>query len=520
VGREVTRRQALLAVPLVAAVAGCTSGSGPGAGPGTTMSATTTPVIDGSHGAQRRSGSVQLVEGADGPATVAVSSALFEWSTVAVVVADAGSSTLGPAAGVATALGAPLLVASDTTGAELERLRVRLVLGYPTAASVEASAASALATSGGKVVDGPTGADGLPGLGLPVPLPTTGATSPAGYALWTRAAPASAAVAAAVAAAGVTTMLLSVADPRQAPTADAALLASAKDVPVLAVGAAFGPAAVLSGRLTTVRTVPQLPGGGWTPFPEHRLVALYGRPGNPTSGPLGQQGVDASVARAKALAGSYARYSGLPVVPALEIIASAASVDPGPRHRFSVQSSPAALLPWVEAAGKAGMYVLLDLQPGRAEFVQQAKVYLSLLQRPHVSLALDPRFRVGKGAKPYENLGSVDGSEVNAVIAWLAALVSLNNLPVKPLVIHEYGIGAVRRRNLLSTSHTDVQLVSVADGRGTPSAKAATARSLRAGLRSGEYVGWTNSATSDTPPMSAKQTMTGVHPTPWYVCVQ
>ena len=40
------------------------------------------------------------------------------------------------------------------------------------------------------------------------------------------------------------------------------------------------------------------------------------------------------------------------------------------------------------------MYVVLDLQPGRSNFLDQAKLYEPLLRLPHVGLALDPEWRL------------------------------------------------------------------------------------------------------------------------------
>ena len=44
------------------------------------------------------------------------------------------------------------------------------------------------------------------------------------------------------------------------------------------------------------------------------------------------------------------------------------------------------------------MYVVLDLQPGRTDFLTQAKRYEPLLALPHVGLALDPEWRLGRAS--------------------------------------------------------------------------------------------------------------------------
>ena len=49
----------------------------------------------------------------------------------------------------------------------------------------------------------------------------------------------------------------------------------------------------------------------------------------------------------------------------------------------------------VEAAAEHGVYVVLDLQPGRQDFLSQAQQYQELLELPNVGLALDPEWRLG-----------------------------------------------------------------------------------------------------------------------------
>ena len=102
-------------------------------------------------------------------------------------------------------------------------------------------------------------------------------------------------------------------------------------------------------------------------------------------------------------------------MPAFELIATVASG----RARRTAPTRGArrcdVLLPWVEAAEQAGTYVVLDLQPGRDDFLTQAKAYEELLRRPWVGLALDPEWRLQPGEKPLRQIGHVGIDEVNAV---------------------------------------------------------------------------------------------------------
>ena len=68
-------------------------------------------------------------------------------------------------------------------------------------------------------------------------------------------------------------------------------ISAVKPRQVIAAGSGFGPASRLVSRLAVARTGVQLPGGGQLIVPMHRLVALYGQPGVPALGALGQQGI-------------------------------------------------------------------------------------------------------------------------------------------------------------------------------------------------------------------------------------
>ena len=100
------------------------------------------------------------------------------------------------------------------------------------------------------------------------------------------------------------------------------------------------------------------------------------------------------------MARPYRALSAVPVVPSFEIIATVAQRSAGSDGDYSAESSVASLRPWVEAAGRHGMIVLLDLQPGRAGLLDQAVRYAELLRLPHVGLAVDPEWKLGPNQRP------------------------------------------------------------------------------------------------------------------------
>ena len=225
------------------------------------------------------------------------------------------------------------------------------------------------------------------------------------------------AAAATARASGARTIEVPGGDPRRDPTRIPAdvVQADRSSTRLLALGTEFGNSELLDRRLAVAATGVQLPGGGQLAFPGRRIVALYGHPGAPALGVLGEQDVAASVARAEALAAQYRRIVDEPVVPAFEIITTVADTAPGPDGDYSAEASVEELQPWVDAAGAAGVYVMLDLQPGRTDFLTQASRYAPLLARPHVGLALDPEWRLRPDQRHREQIGTVAVEEINAV---------------------------------------------------------------------------------------------------------
>jgi len=295
-------------------------------------------------------------------------------------------------------------------------------------------------------------------------------------------------------------------DPRADP-AVIRLLVRSRPQSVVAVGAGFGSASVLSARVAVAETGLQLPGGGQVLFPARRIVALYGTPGTPALGVLGHQGLTASIARAQATAAQYARLTKVPVIPAFEIIATVAQASAGRQRTYSFESSVSSLRPWVITATKAGMYVTLDLQPGRASLLAQAKRYQSLLRLPNVGLALDPEWKLQPGQLPLHQIGSVSVTEVNSVATWLASLTARYRLPQKLLELHEFRLSMIRDIARLDTHHDDLAIVINMDGQGAPRIKLATWQAVVANAPKAVYFGWKDFYTKDTPMLGPVRTI-------------
>jgi hypothetical protein len=449
-------------------------------------------------------------------------------SAPVIVIASPGKSAEATAARQALQVHAPLLLTSAGPGQPGSGGTTTMALRTgtrPASGSAQAAAAvvSAVLRARVKALDprlvlavgipAKVLAAQLPGIRVvtsPAMLPATKAPAPLGQlALLVSAGDSDAATLAAVTTArvaGAKVITVRGGDPRADPDVITALSA-APPQRVLAVGSGFGTAAQLASRITVAETGVQLPGGGQVLFPGHLLVALYGHPGAPSLGVLGQQGLSASIARARQVAAQYRSLGSARVLPALEIIATVAQASPGPDGEYSYESPVASLRPWVQRATAAGLYVILDLQPGRASLLAQAKEYQSLLKLPDVGLALDPEWKLAPGQRPLQQIGSVSISEVNSVVSWLAALTTRYRLPQKLLVLHQFQLSMIRDESGLDTRHDDLAILIHMDGQGTPGDKEQTWDTITKAAPSRVFFGWKDFYVKDHPMLTPRQTI-------------
>ena len=443
-----------------------------------------------------------------GALAAAASQAVRAHAPLLLLTPGPGSPSSAPSPGPPSAPPGHARTDAVTVGsaqrAEIDDLHPRVVLAVGMAAGTLSAR-----LPGVHVV---TGRDGLPATTAPPPLAHVAVLVPAGEPAATMAVTTTAQVA------GAAVVPVHGDDPRADPAAIAALSAIRPDH-VLGVGAGFGPAARLAARAAVAATGAQLPGGGQVVFPGRRLVALYGDPGAPALGALGQQDLAASIARARRMAALYRPLSSVPVVPAFEIIATVAQASPGPDGSYSSVSSVASLRPWVDAATAAGLYVVLDLQPGRADLLSQAEIYEPLLRRPNVGLALDPEWKLQPGQVPLHQIGSVGIGEVSRVVSWLAALTAAHHLPQKLLVLHQFRLSMLQGERGLDTREDGLAIVVHMDGQGTPGMKQETWNAVTGAAPPGVFFGWKDFFMKDHPMLSPQNTMSK-HPQPVMISYQ
>ena len=432
-----------------------------------------------------------------------------------VVVAGPAPAEQRRAAEIAVATSAPLLQAGGSLDAEIERLEASRIIAVgetgplPEGPEVVTAAAGENAeplTVAEIAAFDPAELDGVEGVEPNDPeyqMPPVLVTP--------QTPPESAATAR---AAGAELTVLDHPDPRL--TGESMALVTEQDV--LALGEQFGSQERFE-RVVDLAANGELPGGGGLLFPGRRMVAFYGHPWGGDLGVMGEQPPAEAVARVEEHIRNYQALEEQPVVPAFEIIVTVASEFPGESGQYTNVGDPEEFVGYIDAITEAGGYAFLDLQPGQASFLEQARVYEELLKRPNVGLALDPEWNLQPGEQPLQRVGHAEAAEINEVADWLAQLVRDNDLPQKGLIVHQFQMQMLRDREQINTDHPELAFILHADGHGVAEEKFATWDAVRQGLDEDWFMAWKNFIDEDKPTFTPEQTY-GIDPRPWFVSYQ
>jgi hypothetical protein len=224
-----------------------------------------------------------------------------------------------------------------------------------------------------------------------------------------------------------------------------------------------------------------LPRGGRTILPDFRVVAYYGAPQDDQLGILGIGSPRSAAARLERQAKPYARRR-RPVLPAFELIAAIVTSEPGDGGDHSMRQDDSTIRRYLRVARDHRMLLLLDIQPGYAPFLQEAKAFERWLKEPDVGLALDPEWSMKPPLLPAQEIGSTDAATVNAVSRYLSGVVRRNDLPQKLLVVHRFTGDMIQAEHQLERE-PGVALVVNVDGFGDQPNKIAKYREFTRDLR-------------------------------------
>lgn len=171
-----------------------------------------------------------------------------------------------------------------------------------------------------------------------------------------------------------------------------------------------------------------------------QVVSLYGVPGVPQMGALGAFSPRDATREAARVAAQYDELNGeRGVIPALHLIVAVAQPWPMADGSYLARMARARIAEYVEVTREAGQLLFLDVQIGWSDPLAEVQRLRWALAEKHVHLALDPEFATrASGRVPGSVIGALDADEVNAVQHYLAAVVRIEGLPRKVLVLHQF----------------------------------------------------------------------------------
>lgn len=172
---------------------------------------------------------------------------------------------------------------------------------------------------------------------------------------------------------------------------------------------------------------------------------------------------------------------GRTIMPILELIATTVHGSPGKDGMYRSRIDDEVIEEWLACARRHKAMLLLNIQPGRANFPDEVKAYEKWLRHPEVGLALDPEWRMGPDEVPMRTFGHVTAAELNECATWLAALVARHRLPEKVMLYHQLNPGVVSGESTLKV-HKGVVMIKSVDGIGSPGAKTDTWKRVVASL--------------------------------------
>lgn len=207
----------------------------------------------------------------------------------------------------------------------------------------------------------------------------------------------------------------------------------------------------------------ELPRGGTEIFPDFRLFGYSGAPGSEGLGRLGIGDLDERVEEMEERGEEYAGDREL--LPVLELIASIVHPTPGQDGTYRTHISEEVVQDHLDAARRHDGILLLNIQPGRADFLDEIKHWETWLEEPDVGVALDPEWAVSEGQVPGRVYGRTTGAELDEVAAYLAGLVAEHELPEKVMVYHQVHRSVVREEHELG-AHDGVVIIKSVDGIG------------------------------------------------------
>lgn len=238
------------------------------------------------------------------------------------------------------------------------------------------------------------------------------------------------------------------------------------------------------------------------------VVAHHGVGGGVGQGQLA--GTPAAAAAAVVARAAEFDAGGRAVVPAIEVEASRASKNPIDGN-YRVPTQAATIQRYLDAARSVGAILILDIRPGRANWLTEIRRLRPFLEQPDVGLSLDPEWKVTGNQVPGEVVGEIDGRTINRISAYLGEIAVQNDLPDKLLIVQQFSAEMITDRDIV-VDRAGVKPIINVNGRGDPEPKQASYDALTS---DGGPLQWGISIfpEGDSRPLTPKQAV-GLDPAP------
>lgn len=210
-------------------------------------------------------------------------------------------------------------------------------------------------------------------------------------------------------------------------------------------------------------------------FGENRVLSLYGAAGG--FGVIGRKSLNGAARKLRRQLRPYRRRSQKPVLGAFDLVAVIATQCDGPRDKCRVRVSDATIRRYLDKISDMNGRLILDIQPGRANVLDEMRHLRPFLRQPNVDVAIDAEWNVGRREHPGQDAGSIQAERINKATRLLRRIQERHGLPPKLLIIHQFQRRAVRNRNDIKTP-AKVDVTINFDGIGSPSAKRAGYRTI------------------------------------------
>ncbi|MGI9020505.1 MAG: hypothetical protein ACR2G3_07340 [Solirubrobacterales bacterium] len=248
-------------------------------------------------------------------------------------------------------------------------------------------------------------------------------------------------------------------------------------------------------------------------FPQNKILSLYGAAGG--FGILGRKSLDGAARKLRDQVRPYARRTDEKVVKAFDLVAVVATTCSGPRDRCRTRVSGDTLRRYHEKIRNMNGRLILDIQPGRADVLDEIDHLRNFIQKPDVDVAIDAEWNVGPRGEPGEDLGSIGARKINRAAKMIERIIVNHDLPPKALIVHQFREDSVKgERSIERPGRVDITLNF--DGIGSPSAKRSGYRDLSF---KGLFNGFSLFYELDQNLMSPRQVL-GLRPEPDYVMYQ